>query len=81
LRRKRFLKYVTEGKIEGRIEVTGRQGKRREQLLDDLNEMGRHCELNEEVLDRSLKRTHFGFNHGTEDKLLGSGYTCSKTEN
>ena len=31
-----FLKYVIEGKIEGRIEVTGRRGRRRNQLLDDL---------------------------------------------
>jgi hypothetical protein len=30
-----LLNYVTEGKIEGRIEVTGRRGRRREQLLDD----------------------------------------------
>jgi hypothetical protein len=33
-----FLKYVTEGKINGRIEVTGRQGRRYKQLLDDLKE-------------------------------------------
>jgi hypothetical protein len=30
-----LLKHVTEGKIEGRIEVTGRRWK---QLLDDLRE-------------------------------------------
>jgi len=29
-------KHVIEGKIEGRIEVTGRRGRRRKQLLDDL---------------------------------------------
>jgi hypothetical protein len=33
-----FLKYVTEGKINGRIEATGRQGRRYKQLLDDLKE-------------------------------------------
>ena len=31
-----LLKHVTEGKIKGRIEVTGRRGKRRKQLLDKL---------------------------------------------
>jgi hypothetical protein len=27
---------VIEGKLEGRIEMTGRRGRRRKQLLDDL---------------------------------------------
>ena len=31
-----FLKQVIEGKIEGRIEVTRRQRRRRKQLLGDL---------------------------------------------
>jgi len=30
-----FLKYIIEGKIEGRIQVTGRGRRRRKQLLDD----------------------------------------------
>jgi hypothetical protein len=38
LRRNGLLKHVIEGKIEGRIEVTGRLGRRRKQLLDDLKE-------------------------------------------
>jgi hypothetical protein len=33
-----LLQRVTEGKIQGRIEVTGRQGRRRRKLLDDLKE-------------------------------------------
>jgi hypothetical protein len=33
-----FLKHVIEGKVEGRIKVTGRQGRRFKQLLDDLKE-------------------------------------------
>jgi len=32
-----FCKWVIEGKIKGGIEVTGRQGRRRRKLLDDLN--------------------------------------------
>jgi len=31
-----LLKQVVEGKIKGGIEVTGRRGKRRRKLLDDL---------------------------------------------
>jgi hypothetical protein len=38
LRRNCLLKHVSEGKIEGRIEVTGRRGKRRKQTLDVLKE-------------------------------------------
>jgi hypothetical protein len=38
LRRNCFLKHLIEGKIEGRIKVTGRRGRRRVQLLDDLKE-------------------------------------------
>jgi len=33
-----FLKYVIEGKIEGRTQVTGKGGRRRKQLLDDCEE-------------------------------------------
>jgi hypothetical protein len=51
---------VIEGKLEGRIEMTGRQGRRRKQLLDDLKEKRRYWKLIEETLDRTLWRTRFG---------------------
>jgi len=38
LRRNCLLQRVTEGKIQGGIEVTGRQGRRCRKLLDDLKE-------------------------------------------
>jgi hypothetical protein len=38
LRRNCLLQWVTEGKIQGRIEMTERQGRRRRKLLDDLKE-------------------------------------------
>jgi hypothetical protein len=38
LRRNCLLKYVIEGKLEGRIKVTGRQGRRHKQLLDGFKE-------------------------------------------
>jgi hypothetical protein len=37
LRRNCLVRQVTEGKIKGGIEVTGRLGRRRRKLLDDLN--------------------------------------------
>ena len=45
LRRNCLLKRVIEGKIQGGIEVTGRQGRRRRELLDDLKEMRGYSHL------------------------------------
>jgi hypothetical protein len=53
LRRNCLLKQVIEGKIKGRIEVMGRRGRRRKQLLDDLKEKRRYWKLKEEALDRN----------------------------
>jgi len=55
-----LLKYVIEGKIEGRVEVTGRRGRRRKQLRDDHKEKRGYWKLNEEALDRTVWRTGFG---------------------
>jgi hypothetical protein len=38
LRRNCLLQWVIEGKIQRRIKVTGRQGRRRRKLLDDFKE-------------------------------------------
>ena len=45
LRRNCLLHRVTEGKIQGGIEVTGRQGRRRRKLLDDLKEKTQYSHL------------------------------------
>ena len=55
-----LLKHVIEWKVQGRIEVKGRRGRRRKQLPDDLVEKGEYCKLKEEALDRALWRTRFG---------------------
>jgi hypothetical protein len=55
---------VIEGKLEGMIEMTGRRGRRRKQLLDDLKEKRRYWKLEEEALDRTLWRTRFGKDYG-----------------
>jgi hypothetical protein len=48
-----LLKHV-EGKVEGRIEVTERRGRRRKQLLYDFKEKREYCKLKEEALDYTL---------------------------
>jgi hypothetical protein len=58
-----------EGKIEGRIKVTGRRGKRRKQLLDDLKEKRGHWKLKEEALYRTA-----------ENSLFKRQETCYKTD-
>jgi hypothetical protein len=64
LRRNCLLKHVIEGKLVGRIEMTGRRGRRRKQLLDDLKEKTGYWKLKEEALDRTLWRTRFGGGYG-----------------
>jgi len=55
-----FLQRVIEGKIKGGIEVTGRRGRRRMMLLDDLKERRGYSHLKEEALDRTMWRARFG---------------------
>jgi hypothetical protein len=55
---------VIEGKLEGMIEMTGRRGKRRKQLLNDLKEQRRYWKLKEEALYPTLWRTRFGRDYG-----------------
>jgi hypothetical protein len=64
LRRKCLRKHVIDVKIEGRIEVTGRRGRRRKHVLDDLKETIGLSKLNEEALDRTLWRTRFRRGYG-----------------
>ena len=51
------LKHVTEGKIEKVVDGTGKRGRRRKQLLDELKERRGYCKLKEEALDRTVWRT------------------------
>ena len=60
LRRNCLLKQVIEGKIKGEIEVTGKQGRRRKKLLDDLKDRRGYCHLKEEAVDLSMWRDRFG---------------------
>ena len=59
LRRNCLLQRVIEGKIQGGIKVTGRRGRRRTKVLDNLKERRRYSHLKEEALDRTMWRAGF----------------------
>jgi hypothetical protein len=63
LRRNCLLRQATEEKVKGGIEVTGRQGRRRRKLLDDLKERRGWSHL-EEAVDRTMSRACFGRGFG-----------------
>jgi len=60
LRRNCLLQRVIEGKIKGEIEVTGRRGRRRRKLLDDLKKRIGYSHLKEKALDRTTWTARFG---------------------
>ena len=65
LRRNCLLQRVIEGKIKGVIEVTGRRGRGRRKLLDDLKERRGYSHLKEEAIDRTMWRAGFGRGFGS----------------
>jgi hypothetical protein len=60
-----LLKHVIKGEIEGSVEMTGRRGRRRKQLLCDLKVKSGYWKPKEEALDRALRRAGFGRGNGT----------------
>jgi len=64
LRRNCLLQRVIEGKIKGGIEVTGRRGRKRRKLLDELKERRRYSQLKEEALDCTMWKARFGRGFG-----------------
>ena len=64
MRRNCLLHRVIEGKIKGRIEVTGRRGRRHRKLLDDLKERRGYFYLKEKALDRAMWTARFGRGFG-----------------
>jgi len=64
LRRNCLLQRVIEEKKKGAIEVTGRRGRRRKKLLDDLKDRRGYSHLKEEALDRTKWRDRFGRGFG-----------------
>ena len=70
LRRNCLLQRVIEGKIKRRIEVTGRRGRRRRKLLDDLKDRRGYFYLKGEALDCTMWRAGFGRGFGPVVRLL-----------
>jgi len=77
LRTNCVLNNVTDGKEEGRVDVTGRRGRRHKQLLDGLEERRGCGKLKDDALDRTVWRTRFGRGCGPVVSLsrvdVGSG--------
>jgi hypothetical protein len=59
-----LLRQVIEGKIKGGIQVTGRRGRRRRKLLDNLKKGRGYSHLKEKALDRTMWRACFGRGFG-----------------
>jgi hypothetical protein len=47
-----LLKYIIDGKVEGKIEVSERRGRRSKQLLGELKERKGYWRLKDGTLDR-----------------------------
>ena len=54
MRRNCLLRRIIEGRLEGGIEVKGRQGRRRKQPLDNLEESRWYWKLKERALIHSV---------------------------
>jgi hypothetical protein len=65
-----LLEHVTEGKTEGRTEVKGRRGKRRKQLLDELQDNDKKLKV-----ERGSTRSH-----SVENSLWKRLWTCRRRE-
>jgi len=59
-----FYNGLLKERYKGGIEVTGRQGRRRMKLLDDLKERRGYLQLKEEAVDRTKWRAGFGRGFG-----------------
>jgi hypothetical protein len=68
-----LLRQVIEGKIKGGIEVTGKGGRRRRKLLNDLKERRGYSHVKEEALDRTMWRARFGRGFGPVMRQTAKG--------
>jgi hypothetical protein len=59
-----FYNGLLKERYKGRIEVTGRRGRRRRKLLDDPKERREYFHLKEKALDRTMWRAGFGRGFG-----------------
>ena len=66
--------------MEESSEVTGRQGRERKQLLDDLKKMRGYWKLKEEALDYTQRRIRFGRGYGPVARLTNGWINPVYTE-
>jgi hypothetical protein len=59
-----FYNGLLKERYKGKIEVTGRQGRRHRKLLDDLKERRGYTYLKEDALDCTMWRARFGRSFG-----------------
>jgi hypothetical protein len=59
-----YRNYLLNHVIEGKVGVTGRRRRKRQQLLYDVKETRGYRTLKEEPLNRNLLRTDFGRGYG-----------------
>jgi hypothetical protein len=64
LRRSCLPQQVIKGMIKGGIEVTGRRGRRRRKVLDNIKETRGYSHLKEEALVHNMWRARFGRDFG-----------------
>ena len=69
LRRNCLLEHIIIGKIEEGMEVTERQRRRREQLLDNRKEIRECWKLKEKTLHRTVWGTRLGRGNGSVVRL------------
>ena len=72
LRRNFLLNHVIQGKIKGMINVTGRWGRTRKQLLENLQGTRRYWKSKEEALDHTVCCTLCGRGYGLFSRLFPS---------
>jgi hypothetical protein len=65
LHKNRLLKHITEGKIEGEMEMTGRHGRRHKQLLDEFKKTRGYWKFTEKAPDCTMLRSCFGRGYRT----------------
>jgi len=59
-----LVRYIVDGKVEGRTEVRGRLRRRSKKLLDGLKKKRIYCKPKDKAPDRRVWRTRCGRGYG-----------------
>jgi hypothetical protein len=69
------MKHEVKGKVERRIEETGRRGRRLKQVMEEFTEKRGCCILKAEALECNLLRTRLGRGNGLVVRYKHAGST------